>query len=332
MRTGVVLIIAFIILAFFVKCMMVEFPWHAPATASRLTIGEISVLPRHVAIDRSTSLRARLSTIRWVAYAPTAFNPNTSPPILPSDESIQADLAVLKEVGFDGLVTYGATFTSLPHIAEAAGFRGLLLGIWDPNDITEIEQAVQAAQSVIVVGIIVGNEGLMFRRYDLSSLRRAMDAIKHATGKPVSTTEVIESYMTQGALIAWSDFLVPNAHPLHHGIKTPRQAVEWTAKAFQHLVERAGGKPVLFKEVGLPTAGDDGLNEVLQAQYYALLRETSVQFVYFEAFDGPWKPGSVIESHWGLFQADRIPKLVARVLARLDRLDPSPCGESCASQ
>jgi exo-beta-1,3-glucanase (GH17 family) len=185
-------------------------------------------------------------------------------------------------------------------------------------------KAKRVAQQEIVLGIIVGNEGLMFRRYDLPALQKAMEELKHATGKPVATTEVIESYMTRRALIEWSDFLAPNAHPFHHSIKAPRRAVEWTAKSFQNLVERAGGRPVLFKEVGLPTAGDKGLSETLQAQYYALLKETAVQFVYFEAFDGPWKTGSAIEPHWGLFRADRTSKLAARVIAGSEFIDLQP--------
>src|SRR5437016_3449525 len=44
----------------------------------------------------------------WVAYAPTGFDPNANPAIIPSDDSIRADLVALHQAGFDGLVTYGA--------------------------------------------------------------------------------------------------------------------------------------------------------------------------------------------------------------------------------
>lgn len=283
--------------------------WPAPAKAQAGKSQKIA--------DKTTALRKKLSSMRWVAYAPTNWNPEISPPIIPPNESIREDLRVLHEAGFDGLVTYGADLANIPQIAEQAGFRGLLQGVWDPNNRDEIERAKKiAAESTILVGIIVGNEGLMFHRYDLQSLRKAMDEMKRETGKPVSTTEVVESYFSRKELVEWSDFLAPNAHPYFHGraMREPRRAVAWTLKVFQNLLEQARGKPVLLKEVGLPTSGDEGLSEKAQAEYYSLLKKTEVKFVYFEAFDSLFKAGA-IEPHWGLFKADRTPKLVARAIS-----------------
>jgi hypothetical protein len=39
------------------------------------------------------------------------------------------------------------------------------------------------------------------------ALAKAMDDMRDHTGKPVSTTEVIETYIMKKALIEWSDFL-----------------------------------------------------------------------------------------------------------------------------
>jgi exo-beta-1,3-glucanase (GH17 family) len=264
----------------------------------------------------SSALRKKLFGIRWITYAPTNFDPTTSPPVLPSDDSVRKDLAVLRRAGFDGLVTYGMDITSLPHLAKETGFRGLLLGVWNPNSSEELERAKQSANSPLVVGIIVGNEGLTFHRYDMESLRRAINDVKRATGLPVSTTEVVETYTTNRELVEISDFLMPNAHPFFHGTKMrdPRKAVEWTRKAYESLIEYTQGKPLLFKEVGLPTAGDEGLGEEAQALYYTLLMKTEVRFVYFEAFDCLFKKESAIEPHWGLFHADRSPKPVVKRL------------------
>lgn len=263
------------------------------------------------------TLRDKLLEPRYIAYSPTNWNPEDPKAVFPSDESIRQDLQVLRRVGFDGLVTYGGNVSvAVPRVAEQIGFRGILLGVWDPNDSTEMEKVKLAARSALVVGIIVGNEGLMFNRYNLEALKRAMNEMKRATGKPVSTTEVIESYMTNKALIEESDFLAPNAHPFFHGneMKQPSRAVEWTSAAYRELAQLARGKPLLFKEVGLPTDGDVGLSEENQAKYYALLMETDIKFVFFEAFDCPWKSSEGVEAHWGLFRADRSPKSVARVV------------------
>jgi hypothetical protein len=104
-----------------------------PAKAARLKVGEIVMHPGAEATENNTALETRLYNIRWVAYAPTNFNPTAAPPILPSDDSIRADLEVLKAAGFTGLVTYGAHLAVTPRIAEEAGFQGLLLGVWDPR-------------------------------------------------------------------------------------------------------------------------------------------------------------------------------------------------------
>ncbi len=267
--------------------------------------------------DKHSSLRDQLFGLRYVAYSPTGWNPENPKSVFPTDESLRKDLKVLREAGFDGLVTYGGRVsTATPRIAEELGFRGILLGVWNPNDVVEMEEIKLSARSNIVVGIIVGNEGLMFKRYDLQSLQNAMDTMKRATGKPVSTTEIIESYLTSGELIEWSDFLAPNAHPFFHGneMKQPRRAVEWTYAAYQELSKRARSKPLLFKEVGLPSDGDVGLSEEYQAEYYALLQETDTKFVFFESFDCPWKNSGTVEPHWGLFRADRSPKPVVKVV------------------
>ena len=66
----------------------------------------------------------------------------------------------------------------------------------------------------------------------------------------------------------------------------------------------------------MPTAGDEEgkMSEVAQEKYYTELAKTDVKFVYFEAFDQPWKTHLPIEPHWGLFTADRTPKLLAAKL------------------
>lgn len=59
-----------------------------------------------------------LHDIRWVAYAPTNFNPGTG--LQPDTASIRRDLETLTLAGFTGLVTYssdGAFGKELPVLA-----------------------------------------------------------------------------------------------------------------------------------------------------------------------------------------------------------------------
>lgn len=105
------------------------------------------------------------------------------------------------------------------------------------------------------------------------------------------------------------------------GHRDPQEAVKWTETIFETL-DPLSDKPLIFKEVGLPTGGGLDVNESRQAQYYSLLRETNVIYVVFEAFDAPWKhlrkpnPDETYaqpdpEPHWGVFTSDRMPKQAA---------------------
>jgi exo-beta-1,3-glucanase (GH17 family) len=261
---------------------------------------------------------AKLPRAIWVAYAPTHYYPSGNPPMFPSDESIRADLAILHAAGFSGLVTYGADLPTIPRIAQNVGFTAVLLGIWNPADATEMRLAEDAARSPIVAGFIVGNEGLGFHRYAPAVLRDAMDRIRTESGKPVSTTEVAESYFAKPELGQWSDFLAVNAHPYFHEIRDPIKAAEWTAGVYASLRESYPDKEILLKEVGLPTAAP-GLSEKSQYDYYRALKRTGVEFVYFEAFDAMFKEGT-IERSWGIFHADRSPKPAASLVTATDNM------------
>lgn len=270
-----------------------------------------------------------LSRLCWIAYSPTHFDPTTSPIQWPSEENVREDLFVLRSAGFNGLVTYGSNYTSrdtpdqmldIPRLAQEAGFEGMIVGVWDPTDENELQAAEQAGLYPIVVGYSVGNEGLDVR-YNLDTLASAMDRLRQTTGKPASTTEQVHDYYENSPLWTISDWIFPNAHPYFAEYRDPQEAVEWTERIFETLA-LGSDKPLIFKEVGLPSGGDTGVNEARQAQYYQLLRETDVIYVVFEAFDAPWKhltqprpdgtyPLPDPEPHWGVFTSDRIPKEAA---------------------
>ena len=270
-----------------------------------------------------------LSRLCWIAYSPTHFDPTTAPIQWPSEEDVREDLHVLRSAGFNGLVTYGSNYVSrdtpdqmldIPRLAQEAGFEGMIVGVWDPTDENELQAAEQVGLHPVVVGYCVGNEGLDVR-YDLKTLKAVMERLKLTTGKPASTTEEVNDYYENSPLWAISDWIFPNAHPYFAGYRDPQEAVEWTERVFETLAS-VSDKPLIFKEVGLPSGGDTDVNEARQAQYYQLLRETNVTYVIFEAFDAPWKhltqprpdgtyPLPDPEPHWGIFTSDRIPKEAA---------------------
>lgn len=253
----------------------------------------------------------KVSGIVWVAYSPPSADPNQD--IEASAEAIREDLAVLRQAGFTGLVTYGSSGImgrELPTLAETAGFEGLIMGIWDPFSAEEITAAEVAAELPTVLGFCVGNEGLQ-KRYEMPELSAVIDNLREVTGKPVTTTEEIDDY-TDEELLQFGDWVFPNVHPYFRYLLDPDAAVQWTLAAYDDFVRRTD-RFVMFKEVGLPTAGAPGenLSELNQERYYQELANTGVQFAYFEAFDQPWKTNLPIEPHWGIFRSDRTPKLLA---------------------
>src|SRR6185436_4273353 len=126
-----------------------------------------------------------------------------------------------------------------------------------------------------------------------------------------TTTEEIDDYFYNEKLLQFGDWIFPNAHPYFHNKREPEAALRWTQRVYDNLKNRTD-RFVFLKEVGLPTAGtDDGtLSEESQTEYFVALANTDINFVYFEAFDQPWRTDPPIESHWGIFNSDRTPKLL----------------------
>lgn len=280
--------------------------WALGLTASTSVAGELG-----------GDFALRLERTRWVAYAPTNYYPAERPPVFPTDESVRRDLQVLREYGFDGLVTYSAEVESVPRIAREVGFRAMLLGVWDPTDATERQKALRSIRQEgrLIIGLIVGNEGVLTARYRVADLCATMAALKTATAKPVSTTEPADLILGMPKLVECSDFITVNAHPFFAGQKDPQEAVAWTIATWDDLRKEYPSKALVFKEVGLPSAGEPALSDDNQRRYYELLGRTSVRFVYFEAFDASprFKEGAV-EQSWGLFTNGRKPKAVVKAL------------------
>ena len=265
--------------------------------------------------DLPAPLAERLSRpFYWVAYNPTHYDPESG--VWPDQDSIRADLAVLRRAGFRGLVTYGLGpgVAAVPRLAKEAGFEAVIAGLWDFRNGEEMAAARQAAP--YADAFCVGNEGLLTGRYRLGELLAAMKELRLATGRPVTTSEPVHLYFRQSALLGLGDFLLPIVHPYWAGINDAQAAAEFTAEMWRRLA--ALGRRVLVKETGLPSAGDAGLSEQAQLEFYRRLSATETAFAWFEAFDQAWKVSrtwverSPVETHWGLFDAQRRPKAVAR--------------------
>lgn len=256
----------------------------------------------------------KLNYLKWIAFAPTNFNPLNG--TYPSAASIEKDLNILRDAGFTGIITYGSdnTLAVIPEIAKNMGFQGVIMGIWDIRDPREKDNAL--AMAGYVDGYCMGNEGLSIR-YEVDELKKAIDELRDKSRLPVTTSEEINDYAKQ-YVVELGDWVFPNVHPYFSNVTQPAKAASWIRKYYKILKRAAGAdKPILFKEVSLPTKGDDRCNERNQRDFFILMEFSEVKFAYFEAFDQPWKAHSPVEPHWGLFDKKRRPKkFIAEMLTR----------------
>ena len=314
------------VLTAFIGLLLVSYWINVPTAKS-----SVGVQNHTTADDNMQELLDAFSELCWVAYSASTFDPTQNPIAWPTRDDIRHDFQVLRSVGFEGLVTYGTRsldpnnlnqIIDMPKLAQEEGFQGIVVGVWDPNDEDELRMAEEVSQHEIVLGYSVGNEGLD-SRYSFEALSRAIERLRARTGKPVTTTEELGDYRNNEALITIGDWIFPNVHPYFANLHYYEWAAEWTGEIFDDFEARFD-QPVIFKEVGLPSAGDWELSEENQALYYQALRDSHVNYIVFEAFDSPWKgipysadspePLPNPEPYWGVFTQNREPKEVAETV------------------
>jgi len=275
---------------------------------------------------------------RYVAYSPSEYRPGVSP----NTTSLAADLSLLAPY-FDGLVLYSTRELtgSVCQIAHQRGFA-VILGIWDPMDEEELDRAAQYVVEYgdSVQGICVGNEGLRFDRYSLDQLEAALRTLRSKVSVPLTTSEPIVQYASPGLRSLPVDFHSPNIHlktDIDEEVQQLDSEVAWVFDRALSLVEETG-RPVLIKETGVPSGPQPEYSPAAQTQFWRLMleredemRSQGIHFAVFEAFDQPWKsdPSLLLgirqvasepirtEPHWGLFQSNREPKPVLRVVDTL---------------
>jgi len=288
--------------------------------------------PDNSPAENTTSPDKLLETIRnvrFICYSPTHFDPNPNHKIIPTKESIQADLRVLRPY-FDGLITYGLNngLEQIPAIAEEMAYRAIILGIWDIQSETEVNKAIHLAKEhpKLIVAICVGNEGLLANRYDFQTLETVMNQIRQLLPSIyVVTSEPIHSY-GDSDLRRLGDFHFPIIHPVFSGgdKSDPVAAAHWVFGRVEAL-RSYSQKYILVKESGLPSAGHPDCSPQRQATFWRTLLAGSigtpnVGYSAFEAYDLSWKArdtGSEIEAHWGFWDANREPKPVVEEFKKL---------------
>jgi len=284
-------------------------------------------------------LSAAMTQGRFVSYQPTQIQIHQGKATRADEAGIAADLAVLRP-RFDGLILYGVLDGAdrVVDVAARLGFRAVILGVWNLDNARELDLALAAAtrQPQLVVGLSLGNERVLAGVTSMQALAtRLQQARAKAPQLLWTTTEPFHLFEQAAAqpLLAQMDFMLVNVHPAFQPwfrTASDADAARFVVNVVQDMAAVYCG-PVLVKETGVPTApASMGFTAQRQAGFWRSLKiqfppHRLRAFAFFSAFDAPWR---VTDEHptagpqpqegsWGLYDAQRSPKISARELAVL---------------
>ncbi len=247
---------------------------------------------------------------KWISYEPTELKPGDRNARQPSLEHMKRELKIVHGGGFDGLVTFSGFSEgfgeSLLQAAHDAGFKKVIVGIHidrpeqlggqihKPQDAMDrIAQFEKSNPDNIVVGYCLGHNTSY--QVPLDQLWAWMDELRGLTGKPVTTTFNLSSYLgVRGERIRKTgDYYFPDIQAGWQQGCSPDLAIDRTRHAIDQIAELRD-KPVLMKMVSYPSDGGPGLSEDNQAEFYTqLIRDTYLppgcQLAIFSAYDLPYK-------------------------------------------
>jgi exo-beta-1,3-glucanase (GH17 family) len=296
--------------------------------------------PRPDAAPAIARLQAVMATGRFIAYQPTALKVFDGNLTGADEASIEADLKVLRP-WFDGLITYGALAGAerVPDVAAKLGFRAVIIGVWDPSNTEELNNALTAAKRhpQLVAGLSLGNEIIFGKRGNWLVLEETLKTVRRrAPSLPLALTEPFAQFLDDKAAapaLEQTDFMLANIHPVFEKWFATAPAFNWADFVVQIMtrLEASYCRPILVKETGVPTGpASEGFDEAKQAAFYRELERQlpparKRAFAYFTAFDAPWRvhdfnPVAGVhpeEAHWGLFSESRVPKPVMTALPKL---------------
>ncbi|GJL55814.1 MAG: hypothetical protein NPIRA02_29460 [Nitrospirales bacterium] len=281
---------------------------------------------------------------RSVGYSPLNYDPRPATFNLPTTMQIDADLDAMK-TAFDGFNTYSYVEEFTPYLVQSAiakGFRGILLGVFDPRQQWELEGVVDLVKQYrndIALSICLGSEGLFSGIYTWADLGAAYTNVHRMLSPservPITTTEPVFYYTFLGypdlsqpnfkGMHHFGDYLAPNIHPIFVFSDQPAQPSVNFTRDTAALYMNAGERSIYVKETGFPNNGTISMTtytEAMQQDYWQkyrapglLIRKSSNPDIFcsycsnFEAFDLEWKRIAVdgVEAHWGFLDANRQP-------------------------
>ena len=198
-------------------------------------------------------------------------------------------------------------------------------------NLDEIERGIRLANEFddIVIAVNVGNEALVDwndHKVGTDTIIDYVRQVKKAIQQPVTVAENYLWWAHHGqGLAEVVDFVAIHVYPIWEG-KTIDEAMDFTIANVQLVRDALPNCTIVISEAGWATVASEfsrQANEENQLIYYRELmrwaRDVNITTFFFEAFDEDWKgdPHDSLgaEKHWGLYNVDRTPKLLASELS-----------------
>jgi exo-beta-1,3-glucanase (GH17 family) len=240
-------------------------------------------------------------------------------------------LDLIEENGLDIKVVLGAWIDAEEQSDESGGAVEQFPEAKKANR-REVDAVVRlaAAYPEIVVAVAVGNETQVFwssHRIPPELLIGFIREVRARTDVPVTVADDFNFWNKPESrdVAREVDFIVTHAHPLWNGLSIDN-ALDWTRQTVEEVQTTHPDHTVVLGETGWATQkhsegeqatlikGQPG--EKQQKVFYdaitAWAKKERIVTFFFEAFDENWKGGehpNEVEKHWGVFRADRTPKM-----------------------
>lgn len=246
------------------------------------------------------------------------------------DTHTERVLEVIAEQGFPFKVMLGAYIAaevSNPNCPWGGEYPASVLARNRDQNRDEIERAIALANRYpdIVDVVSAGNEATVDWTDHLVSPESVLEYVAYLQGHIAQPVTFCENYVPWlgklDALAEQVDVIAIHTYPVWE-YKTIDEALAYTKENYAAVAQRHPHKQVIITEAGWATASNgrgippENVGEFYQKRYLEELQKWSADngiLVYvFEAFDENWKGSDhplEPEKHWGLYRANRQPKL-----------------------
>jgi len=251
-----------------------------------------------------------------------------------SDAHSETVLAVIRNENMSFDVMLGAYITaevSNPECPWGGVYAPEELLVNKQDNLAQIHRLIELTNAYkdIVSSVSIGNEASVSwtdHMVTTESLVRYARLLKQGVSQPVTFCENYVPWLDKlQPLVEELDVIAIHTYPVweYKGIE---EGLAYTIENYKAVAEAYPDKQVIITEAGWATK-TNGLgiephrvNQEFQKQYYeelmAWAEQEQVLVYYFEAFDENWKGSDdplEPEKHWGLYKADRTPKLALQL-------------------